>query len=166
MTLMQQRFCSQDRWNICKYFLLSRCGCCERQRSCEWLQRTPCPPGAAPPQPMDGLRHHPPPPPAQVWHIIFPSPPNCCLTYLKISTSGHFDTFAVTINSFSFVDQGSPQKIVNCSYSIFKFSQAISYLPSHLNPCGHRCWSIHLTLISNCNICFSDHLPVPVFNQG
>ena len=54
---------SQDRWNIRKRYLFpAGFVCYERQRSCEWLQRTPCPPRAAPPPPMDGLHHHPPPP--------------------------------------------------------------------------------------------------------
>ena len=38
--------------------------------------------------------------------IIFPPPPNCCLTYLEHLTFGHFDTFVVTTKGLSLGDQG------------------------------------------------------------
>ena len=100
-----------------KIFSPAGFGCYERQRSCEWLQRTPWPPRAAPPPPMDGLRPTPSSSSSRstlrqfidwlFFHllsiVVWPT--------WNISTSGHFDTFAVTINNFSLGDQGS---LKNC----------------------------------------------------
>jgi len=114
MTFMQIRDCSQDsRGYICKrYFLLLDLVVVKGRGAVSDCREHLARPGR---------RHHNP------WMVSNTIPlllqlkftdtlsfhllPNCCLTYLKISTFGHFDTFAVKINSFSFKDKRSHSKI-------------------------------------------------------